>query len=196
MRTRTIYLSILFIYSAIFVCLLLLLPPLLVAVVLFLPFIIVLLWLLCFAAAAFGSDTLSAYIKIQPFKKETGHRQITSLSGNLLPLAQHTHTMFVCVCAICTTHSKKTSHINSIEKYRLQSSFTTRKIGNFTENELKALHLFWWNFHSAFFCELLGIPIRRYTAFMVEWTEFLVYKSVMFQVVELRFNLSRSTNHL
>lgn len=153
MRTRTIYLSILFTYSAIFVCLLLLLPPLLVAVVLFLPFIIVLLWLLCFAAAAFGSDTVSAYIKIQPFKKETGHRQITSLSGNLLPLAQHTHDVSVYVCAICTTHSKKTSNINSIEKYRLQSSFTTRKIGNFTENELKALRplIIWMKFLFNFF---------------------------------------------
>lgn len=62
MRTRTIYLSILFIYSAILYIVFAGAPVVVVisggGVVLFVPFIIVLLWLLCFAAAG-------AFVRIQ-----------------------------------------------------------------------------------------------------------------------------------
>lgn len=81
-------------------------------------------------------------IKFQPFKRETGHRQITSLSGNLLPLA---HTMWVCVCAICALkeNAKHKFHrkISPSIKFYSEKSVSSPKMNwkNFSPAQSKAL---------------------------------------------------------
>lgn len=151
------------------------------------------MWLLYFAAAGaafccFRSDTVSIQhqkkihthtrMNSHTFKKETGHRKITSLSGNLLPFCTR-----VSVCTQYVLHSKKF-------QTKMQRIHQKTDWNSFCLLESRTSR---WYLSFTFFCEYPGLWLAN-TYNNHGWTNRVF--AVRYRFGGWSFYLSRSTNHL